>query len=69
MPRDNPLDPKTPRVFGSLKDVVRVDAEFFAPSPKAEQNAWDGDSERESSQTEKGSEAPNADDPATGQTP
>jgi hypothetical protein len=68
MPRDDPIDKKAPRVFGSLEGVVRIDGEFFAPLPNAEQSAWDGDSEQESHQIDKGSEAPNADDHAAGQT-
>lgn len=69
MSRDKPIDPKTLRVFGSLKDAVRVDGEFFTPLSAAEQNAWDGNTEPGSSHDEKETDAPNVSEQANDPTP
>ena len=69
MSRDKPLDPKTLRVFGSLKDVVHFDTSFFEPLPVDEQTAWESDPDRGSSQSKKAAEAPNASEQANDPTP
>jgi hypothetical protein len=40
------LAPKRRRVFGALRNVVRVDPSFFDPLPIAELDAWEGGSKR-----------------------
>jgi hypothetical protein len=69
MPSDKSLNPRAPRVFGSLKKVVRIDGGFFSSLPIAEQDTWDGNSERDYSQSQKESDAPNADDRVNDRTP